>query len=56
MININLSCLIICFYFLQGLQISDDSKEKSILLKNRAAAYLKAGQYEDVIKDCTSGE
>ncbi|XP_071451063.1 protein unc-45 homolog B [Hetaerina americana] len=31
----------------------EDSKEKAILLKNRAAAYLKKNNFNEAVKDCT---
>ncbi|RXG56928.1 Protein unc-45-like protein B [Armadillidium vulgare] len=40
--------------YTEGLKITDNPKDKSVFLKNRAAVYLKTQEYENVIKDCTS--
>jgi len=38
--------------YTEGLSISKDEKEKSILYKNRAAVNLKTENYNDVVSDC----
>ncbi|MCL4129368.1 UNVERIFIED_CONTAM: hypothetical protein GTU68_051253, partial [Idotea baltica] len=40
-------------YYTQGLKLTEESKEKYVLFKNRAAVYLKKEEYENVIKDST---
>jgi len=39
-------------HYTEGLSISKDEKEQSVLYKNRAAVNLKIEKYDDVISDC----
>ncbi|KAF5301059.1 hypothetical protein FQA39_LY10878 [Lamprigera yunnana] len=39
--------------YTQALKLADNDNDMAIYLKNRAAAYLKQGEYERVIEDCT---
>lgn len=41
-------------FYTQGIELSpSDDKELVVLLKNRAAAYLKQEKHEKALKDCT---
>lgn len=40
--------------YTRGLQISSEDKDKAVLLKNRAAVYLKIPDYESAIQDCNA--
>ncbi|XP_076036321.1 unc-45 myosin chaperone [Oratosquilla oratoria] len=39
--------------YTEAIKISEDSKEKLVFYKNRAAVYLKTESYNDVVKDCS---
>ena len=43
------------FFNFQALKISEEPKNKAILLKNRAAVYLKQEDYNATVKDCNAG-
>ncbi|XP_023336334.1 protein unc-45 homolog B [Eurytemora carolleeae] len=40
--------------YTKGLEISSADLDKAVLLKNRAAVYLKTKNYEQVVKDCSA--